>query len=750
MPPALKAAQFGSAALSPRYYDYTEEFESKQQPHLPALETVAPIPKRGPSAERALVLREGSAEKLETAFETEVNAVLDEESQQDDSEAETEPHLLSDIESGTDTNYHEQDYGKAHSALRSACDNEKSPLGLFTITPSRRRLTQGSDLDLLPSQIGRTSVDTFRPSLDIESKDIPLFNYPTFRHSTYQHNTPSPARQVEVHDKTPTIKSDQGVILRHDDAPIGDEQEDANEPYTTVSGKPTVVVQTVQSPIKFCTIPEAARVSNVSPGLKVGRRQYAITEPVQANGPQGGTKPSTQASLRRTDRREFPKYFDSLEDVARPLAAPQIAESATLKSSRRPESDKRFRLVIASQHDSGRFGTSYKHDSKRNRNSRGLEIRTKDMPQHNESTSQFTPPCSETPLISPKPISPVRELKVKNSIPQLMKALPPLPGQPGYVSPSPPTTLEDEDDFVEILKPYTSLDEATAPRKPTKKGNLRRRPLPNLQKKLPKIRIKSKGPDVGSSPGNRDSRPWNSDSNYPWYNDEPDIELANARATDNNNASFKQKVKFRRSQIAGSASPSGTVRRHPEARRTEPIIELGSEEPKDLFSIRSDRLGAVFRQAGRKLSQSSNAIVQNHTLSSSRTRTGSPLAKKSPALLMEAHGETHACNQELHKGSAKQRRGLKKRFSNLKWSSARDLQFKTKGGSIRESECSDGRKQVGLDSTFGLDNIDFESKQYVRGETRTVGSEQRSRFRRRMKAKISQWMRGARSTIKHY
>lgn len=34
---------------------------------------------------------------------------------------------------------------------------------------------------------------------------------------------------------------------------------------------------------------------------------------------------------------------------------------------------------------------------------------------------------SKTPMLAPQPISPARELKVKNSIPQLMKALPPLP-----------------------------------------------------------------------------------------------------------------------------------------------------------------------------------------------------------------------------------------------------------------------------------------------------------------------------------
>jgi hypothetical protein len=45
---------------------------------------------------------------------------------------------------------------------------------------------------------------------------------------------------------------------------------------------------------------------------------------------------------------------------------------------------------------------------------------------------------TDPPMLAPKPISPARQLKLKNSIPQLMKALPPLPPEQTFQTDSPP------------------------------------------------------------------------------------------------------------------------------------------------------------------------------------------------------------------------------------------------------------------------------------------------------------------------
>jgi hypothetical protein len=60
-----------------------------------------------------------------------------------------------------------------------------------------------------------------------------------------------------------------------------------------------------------------------------------------------------------------------------------------------------------------------------------------DTPIFSNQTAMRVIPHSGPPLLAPKPISPARQLKLKNSVPQLMKALPPLPPEPLVRSISP-------------------------------------------------------------------------------------------------------------------------------------------------------------------------------------------------------------------------------------------------------------------------------------------------------------------------
>ena len=63
------------------------------------------------------------------------------------------------------------------------------------------------------------------------------------------------------------------------------------------------------------------------------------------------------------------------------------------------------------------------------RNAAGMRINTADLGDLVGDELE-PPPLREGPtILSPKPISPARQLKLKNSVPRLMKALPPLPGE---------------------------------------------------------------------------------------------------------------------------------------------------------------------------------------------------------------------------------------------------------------------------------------------------------------------------------
>lgn len=63
------------------------------------------------------------------------------------------------------------------------------------------------------------------------------------------------------------------------------------------------------------------------------------------------------------------------------------------------------------------------------RNAAALRISTAGLNDSEKSRQKLSPPREEVTILSPEPISPVRQLRVKNSIPHLMKALPPLPGE---------------------------------------------------------------------------------------------------------------------------------------------------------------------------------------------------------------------------------------------------------------------------------------------------------------------------------
>lgn len=744
MPPVLKATQFGSAGPPPRYYDYTEEFENEQPLSQTPGEPAAPVPIRESSTKRSLLQREESAGRLATAFEVQADQnVLDGQSQEEDSRTDTEPHLLSDIDIEGDGSHDNQESSKMSYGLLPATTNDRMQVSPRT-TMGPRKLTRGNDIDLLPSQIGRASVDTFRPSLDIESKATPLFSYPTFRHSTSnQTNTPSPARQVEIHVKTPTIKSEQGVILRDDDV-----SEYASQQIMNTADK------LVLSPTNWRSVSESTHdILEDSSKLSLRRRKLIAIEPGQPEILSDRTKPRLPRTSHGLHDKHRIKHLRLPEQALKPPVPPKINDRVPVMLSKPQKNHGGLRLSLSEGTGFGKYCADNKTDSRCYKNHRALEISTTDTPQYDETPLQLTPSCSTTPLISPKPMSPVRELKVKNSIPQLMKALPSVPRQPGSVSPSPPITPDDKDEFTEILKPYTSLNDLVPGPKVRVTASLLSRPLPEIQKKLPRIRIKSKGPDAELRASKRDSRPWNSDSNYPWCNHEPDMELANMQTKYYKRTSIRNRLRIRGSRTVCGGSPAGTVRRYPEAHQPEILDRRLRKEPRDLFSV-PNSLGSAFRKVSRKFSHGSDASSKHCALSLSQCRTSSTLHVKPPRnshlLLLFKDGNDNIRVQDRIPGDSptpKNLRGFKKRFPNLKWLLARKSQLKPKYGTMEDSAFLHVRRQAGLESTFGTDNVYIENDNYTLSDCPAMDKPQRPRFRRRMRAKVSRWIWGAKPTV---
>ncbi|ETS88236.1 hypothetical protein PFICI_02064 [Pestalotiopsis fici W106-1] len=744
MPPALKAAHLGSLAPPPRYYDYTEEFETKQIPAEPPIERVASVTTRAPTAVQCplpLVLREGSEEELANIFGSQIDSAFGEDdSQPDESQAETEPHLLSDVQF-EDLVANDQTAPQAQPTPDTSGQNE----GLIcrpALGPEK--MSRGSDIDLLPSQIGRSSVDTFRPSLDIESKGAQIFDYPKLRQSVSQQtNTPSPARQVQVHGgKTPTIKSEQGVIFRdYPDEGLATHDECRQDCIDATQEVEDAHMDPLRGPSRWLSRSDAA-LEHPNPTcderehFQDPRRCFAITDPANLDCPSATKIIMPKGSSERSESSSTPSKDPTLFN--RILSASPSEHAIIIESQPRSESAQDMPLESRS-------------NNRRQRVNLRLELNMDFPSQEDLTTPQLTPSCSLTPLTAPKPISPVRELRLKNSIPHLMKALPPLPGDHGYVSPSPSTVLDDEDEYTQILTPYVSLDDRNAVRKPRLSFSLRK-PLPDIQKKLPRIRLKSKGPGSVHMHTNRESRPWNSDSNYPWCNDSPVIELGGTPIGECHHTSLGRRLKLKVPQD----SPASTVRRHPEAHRSEPIEWIPYEQPQDLFSF-SNAIGSAFRQAGRKISQGStqtSILKKNRNVSSPLVQDRSDqksavTSSGNTSTLKRRKERTNLARRPIvDRGlSTEQHRGLRKRVSNLKWLLTRDVDVKTYHQATEETKLLHSERQDDLNRTTGLNTLKVSGDNVRSSQPRINFGDEKPRFRRRVKAKISKWMRGTRVAL---
>ena len=231
---------------------------------------------------------------------------------------------------------------------------------------------------------------------------------------------------------------------------------------------------------------------------------------------------------------------------------------------------------------------------------------------HNSSRQISKRPLSgaDSPLLAPKAVSPARVLRLKNSVPQLMKALPSVPRDSTFKSsslqrPSPhqlPSTSPPKD--LEHMKTSAEIEqiqiEATIIPKLPSQQDLD--DIIDLEQTFspPKLRIKSRlfYSQRSHSPAN--SRPWNLDESYTWYGQQPTIRLSSLRSMI---PGTQRGPKFKLRVTRASTSPSGTIRINPEAKSS---IDLRS--PKDLFTS-SSNLSGIFRQVGRQFSSRKSSAV---------------------------------------------------------------------------------------------------------------------------------------------
>ncbi|KAI1323241.1 hypothetical protein F5Y16DRAFT_351292 [Xylariaceae sp. FL0255] len=713
-PQSLDGCRMGPPEPLPRYYDYTEHFETRPSQPIPPVDPFHSSPERVgkfPTPSTTFDVADHlTAETLAAVFGEGDSAFFDSESQE-----AKEPAIAPASKPSTrqeESRSNASDGQGSPQRSQTSCSREKAAEA--ETSGIKRKTTYSSDIDLLPSQIARDSIDTFNQSLDLEKRDAP----PSYSFVSYHANTTPRTkektlqRHVQVLGvNTPTIRSEQGIILR-DDLPDEASGRDSVDSCHSIGPLSDDVV---------ASTPELKCKEKCLPALTAS---VACTQP----GALGNS--------------HFPPRVDSLIPVTVPDSH-QFRKAVSLLNvsmgweSENAHSEQTDKLRDGMQH------TIPNHLFRRHRrNHATLRISTTNLPRDdNEGYPHIRPSCSTAPIISPKPISPARQLKVKNSIPQLMKALPPLPGDPGYKLPSTPLDVSEEDEFAEILAPFSLCPEGnkTLTLVPTKSNASERKgkdhsPLVDG----PKFRLKIKTTDFSETSSLSSPKTRGLGTDPPASETLSDVDTGFAL----------NKLKIRSPRRSKPGSPqSSTVRRRPDAGRSQVVQDLSRRAHKDLFTLspKSESPGL------RKLSESLPTPPDSQALTiSSGSNEGAPSVSRLPPTPPESKTKLGEGDEETV-STLRQTHGLKKHLSNLR--ALLSPSFVAPSPTTQSPSQRDEAEQAPSDSKSGhLKSSQSEilviAEQNNPNSEKDVDVARPPRLRNRIRAKLAKWVKGARTAVK--
>ncbi|KAK8908142.1 hypothetical protein QC760_004004 [Botrytis cinerea] len=407
----------------------------------------------------------------------------------------------------------------------------------------------------------------------------------------------------------------------------------------------------------------------------------------------------------------------------------------------------------------------------------------------NQAPSKIMP-RSESPMLAPKPISPARELKLKNSVPQLMKSLPKIPDSsirglavpkrsafadadmPSHLSKFSPEenfgTIDEHavnSSSISPPKTYSSLDKEKL-KKSTERAELISSPAqkhqidtnrenhgPRSSPMKLKLKVRNSIAEKTSSsdlraPRHEETLSWASSqvNNLPPVSQEEQIgDLKPA------------KLKLRLIRATGSEA-SGTVRvSNASGDQSRSSNDLHVSCPKDLFTPTSG-IDNIFRQVSKHLhsrrpsgnsdQQSGNIIEmmpsQPSLNLSSCLNLGVPHADLSGNLPSLTDARSFFSDDSSHRNGG---HGLRKRISNFR---ARvGVPYVARNGSY---SCDDvvWRDQVGGVGQSPLAAKSVADLNATRASFTESQNPRRSEHRlhgHRLRAKVSEWFRGARAAI---
>ena len=405
---------------------------------------------------------------------------------------------------------------------------------------------------------------------------------------------------------------------------------------------------------------------------------------------------------------------------------------------------------------------------------------------------------SESPMLAPKPISPARQLKLKNSVPQLMKALPPLPPDPPIVAISSPVRLVFSGAELPCrFSPLIPESRATPPQERTRRADIRGSestepdastgdaqepveldsiPVENAvveqveEQKAPtspppKLKLKMRTSSTLCPASPHESRPWNAEESYPWSTESFTVGLPLVvQGAKPDKAASLSLPKFKLKITRASNSTVGTVRVNRESAESKPSAVLHLRHTKDLFTP-SSGIDNIFRQVSshlhsRKVSVSSNhhsdesrpepiSTSISHPLSSNRSLNSELSIPQGSLSSLHARSPTEVCS--FFSGDSSHLRhnggGLRKRLSNLRSRIA--IPYGAANGTQSHDDITwrdqNGSEMAVTSFSKSIPNIP-ESRAST--EARSPRRLAERMHAQKLRARFSVWFKGARSAIR--
>ncbi|EDO00108.1 hypothetical protein SS1G_02968 [Sclerotinia sclerotiorum 1980 UF-70] len=415
--------------------------------------------------------------------------------------------------------------------------------------------------------------------------------------------------------------------------------------------------------------------------------------------------------------------------------------------------------------------------------------RSSELHNLSEQISSKIMPRSESPMLAPKPISPARELKLKNSVPQLMKSLPKLPDSSirGLTVPG-RSAISDANipcHFSELLpegkfKPVEEGVVVSSPNKASKtypslenenvKISLEQVeliPSPTKQQEVEpikeshgprsspmKLKLKVRNPVVEKASSSELGTNKHEEASS-WANLQDNTSLLNTQKEQGGELK-PVKLKLRLTRATGS-EPSGTVRVYNDS-GDQSNNDLNIPCPKDLFTPTTTGFDNIFRQVSKHLHSRRPSTNSDQQLEDGaemmpsqlslnvppRLDLGIPHSGPSGNLPSPSDARSFFSDDSSHRNGG---HGLRKRISNFR---ARvGVPYVARNGSY---SCDDivWRDQsggVGQSPLAAKSVADLNATRASFVESPNPRRSEHKLHAHRLRAKVSEWFRGARAAI---